>query len=274
RVPSTELSEQSHSEYFSRVGETLEPSNIPTKTKRTVLQKIAKQADVQRGLHASSAGGEQQVDQGDCPQNQRGEIKTGDSESSPKETSCGQKTLSEADHMVPCPSALNEAEAQIGTTQERGLTQDQQTGNNPPDGINPTGASEISQKTRKSKRSKPSDSGEDPHPQRAKRTCLERPPATTPPAEANAESKAFPVSGRTKTTVEVELLTPGKRAQRPPLSSNNMAQTNQNRLAASLRGLSVKPASSGSSISSRSTLAEEGNENVPRTSRLRRLKRS
>ncbi|XP_034008585.1 protein SLX4IP isoform X2 [Trematomus bernacchii] len=293
-LAATELSEQSHSEYFSRVGETLEPSNIPTKTKKTVLQKIAKQAGVQRELHASSAGGGQQVDQGDCPQNPRGEIKAGDSESSPKETSCGQKTLPEADHMVPCPSALNEAEAQIGTTQDRGLTQDQQTGNSPPDGINPTGASEISQETRKSKRSKPSDSGEDPHPQRAKRTCLERPPATTPhecstqtsrhdlppllpplpPAEANAESKAFPVSGRTKTTVEVELLTPGKRAQRPPLTSNNTAQTNQNRLAASLRGLSVKPASSCSSISSRSTLAAEGNENVPRTSRLRRLKRS
>ncbi|KAJ4948373.1 hypothetical protein JOQ06_019907 [Pogonophryne albipinna] len=294
-LAATELSEQSQSEYFYRVGETLEPSNIPTKTKKTVLQKIAIQAGVQRELHASSAGGEQQVDQGDCPQNQRGKIKAGDSESSPKETSCGQKTLPEADHMVPCPSALNEAEAQIGTTQERGLTRDQQTGNSPPDGIKPTGASEISHETRKSKRSKPSDSGEDPHPQRAKRTCLERPPATTPhnecstqtsrhdlppllpplpPAEANAESKASPVSGRTKTTVEVELLTPGKRAQRPPLTSNNTAQTNQNRLAASLRGLSVKPASSGSSISSRSTLAEEGNENVPRTSRLRRLKRS
>lgn len=204
------------------------------------------------------------------------------------------------DHEVPCPSALNEA--QIGTTQKQGLTQEQQTEHSPPDSINPNRASvvfcqhEISQETRKSKRCKPSDAGEDPHPQRAKRTCLGRPPATTrthstecstqtskhdllplpplPLVEAKAESKAFPVSERKKTTLEVELLTPGKRAQRLPLTSNNTAQTNQNRLAASLRGLSVKPASSGSSISSRSTLGEEGSENVPRTSRLRRPKRS
>lgn len=36
----TQLSEQSRSEYFSRVGETQEPLNSPTKTKKTVLQKM------------------------------------------------------------------------------------------------------------------------------------------------------------------------------------------------------------------------------------------
>ena len=199
---------------------------------------------------------------------------------------------------MPSPSALKEAVTQIATARK----QEQQPESSPPDGINPNGASlvfcqhEFSQETSKSKRCKPSDAGEDPHPQRAKRTCLGGPPAATqthstegstqtskhdlpplpplPPAEAKAESKAFPVSECKKTTLEVELLTLGKRAQRLPLTSNNTAQTNQNRLAASLRGLSVKPASSGSSISSRSTLVEEGSEYVPRTSRLRRLKRS
>ncbi|XP_029305834.1 protein SLX4IP [Cottoperca gobio] len=302
-LAATELSEQSRSEYFSRAGETLEPLNSPTKTKKTVLQKLAKQVSVQREIHGSSVG-EQQVDQRACPKKQRGEIKAGESESSPEETvSCpAQKTLPEAEHMVPCPSALKEAVAQIETTRKQRLTQEQQTENSPPDSITPSGASvvccqqEISQETRKSKRCKPSDAGEDPHPQRAKRTCFGRPPAAMqthatecstqtskhdlpplpplPLVEAKAESKAFPVSERKKTTLEVELLTPGKRAQRLSLTSNNTAQTNQNRLAASLRGLSVKPASSGSSISSRSTLAEEGRENVPRTSRLRRMKRS
>lgn len=213
----------------------------------------------------------------------------------------GQKALPEADHKVPLPSALNEAVAQIVTTRKQDLILEQQTEASPPDSISPNGASvvcqhEISQETSKSKRCKPSDVGEDPHPQRAKRTCLGRPPAAVqthstecftqtskhdlpplpplPQAEAKAESKAFPVSECKKTTLEVELLTLGKRAQRLPLTSNNTAQTNQNRLAASLRGLSVKPASSGSSISSRSTLGEEGSVNVPRTSRLRRLKRS
>lgn len=215
-------------------------------------------------------------------------------------SSSGQKPLSEADNKVPFPSALSEAVAQVVTTRKHGLTQEQHTENSPPDSINPNGASvvfcqqEISQET--SKRCKPSNAGEDPCPQRAKRTCVGRPPAPVqalstecstqtprhdllplpplPPVEAKAESKAFPVSECKKTTLEVELLTLGKRAQRLPLTSNNTAQTNQNRLAASLRGLSVKPASSGSSISSRSTLGEEGSENVPRTSRLRRLKRS
>ncbi|XP_035462618.1 protein SLX4IP isoform X1 [Scophthalmus maximus] len=302
-LAATELSEQSRSEYFSRVGETQEPLNSSTKTKKTVLQKIAKQAGVQQQLYGSSIG-EQQIDQRALPKDRMGQIRPGESESSRKEivSSSGHKALLEADHKVPCPSVITEAMVQVGTTRKQGLTQEQQTEHSPPDSKKPTGASvvfwepEISQETSKSKRCKLSNAGEDPDPQRAKRTCLGRPPATMqthstecstqtskhdllplpplPPVEAKAESKAFPVSKCTKTTLEVELLTPGKRAQRLPLTSNNTAQTNQNRLAASLRGLSVKPASSGSSISSRSTLVEEGNENVPRTSRLRRLKRS
>ncbi|XP_060943903.1 protein SLX4IP [Limanda limanda] len=302
-LAATELSEQSRSEYFSRVGETQEPLNSPTKTKKTVLQKIAKQAGVQQQLCASSMG-EQQMDQRAGPEEQTGELGPGESESSQREIapSSRQKLLSEADDKVPAPGALTEATAQIESTQKQGPTLEQQTENNPPDSKNPTGASvvfwqqEISHETNKSKRCKPSNAGEDPHPRRAKRTCLGRPPAPTqthstkcstqtskhdllpppplPPVEAKSESKAFPVSECTKTTLEVELLTPGKRAQRLPLTSNNTAQTNQNRLATSLRGLSVKPASSGSSISSRSALGEEGNENVPRTSRLRRMKRS
>ncbi|XP_053188618.1 protein SLX4IP [Scomber japonicus] len=286
-LAATELSEQSRSEYFSRVGETQEPLNSPTKTKKTALQKIAKQASVQQELYGSSLG-EQQIDQRALPKVQRGERGAKESESRPKET--------ETEHQVHCPG-VSEAVAQIGSAQKQ-----QQAEKCPPDSINLNGAlvvfcqDEISRETSKSKRCKPSDAGEDPHPQRAKRTCLGRPPATMqthstecstqtskhdllplpplPPEEAKAESKAFPVSECKKTTLEVELLTPGKRAQRLPLTSNNTAQTNQNRLAASLRGLSVKPASSGSSISSRSTLGEEGSENVPRTSRLRRLKRS
>nr|XP_046256950.1 protein SLX4IP [Scatophagus argus]XP_046256951.1 protein SLX4IP [Scatophagus argus] len=289
-LAATELSEQSRSEYFSKVGETQEPFNSPAKTKKTVLQKIAKQASVQRECYGSGTG-EQQIDHWACPKNQTEELSAEESELGSKETvsSSGQKALK-----VPFAPALDEVVGQIVTALQLGPTLKQQSESSPPDSINPNGASvvfsqhEISQETRK--RCKLSSVGEDPHPQRAKRTCLGRPPATVqthstewstqtskhdlPPAEAKAESKAFPVSECKKTTLEVELLTLGKRAQRLPLTSNNTAQTNQNRLAASLRGLSVKPASSGSSISSRSTLREEGSENVPRTSRLRRLKKS
>ncbi|XP_039994909.1 protein SLX4IP [Xiphias gladius] len=302
-LAATELGEPSRSEYFSRIGETQEPLNSPTKTKKIVLQKIARQTSVQQDLCGSSMG-ELQIEKKAYSKDQRGELGGGESESSPEETvsSSGQKATPEADDKVPCSSALTEAMAHIGTTRKQDLTRGEQTENSPPDNINPTGVSvdfclqEISQESSKNQRYELSNAGEDPHPHRAKRTCLGRPPATTqthstecstqrfkhdlpalpshPPVEAKAESKAFPVSKCKKTTLEVELLTPGKRAQRLPLTSNNTAQTNQNRLATSLRGLSVKPASSGSSISSRSTLGEEGSENVPRTSRLRRLKRS
>ncbi|XP_026079373.1 protein SLX4IP isoform X1 [Carassius auratus] len=53
-----------------------------------------------------------------------------------------------------------------------------------------------------------------------------------------------------------------------------ISQTNQSGLAASLRGLSVKPLSSGSSISSRSVAREGKKGGEHRTSRLRRLKKS
>nr|XP_020456744.1 protein SLX4IP [Monopterus albus] len=295
----TELSEQSRSEYFSRVGETQEPLNSTSKTKMTVLQKIVQQVIVQQELCGFSMG-EQQIDQRACPKDQRGGLRGGQSESSPKETvsSSGQKVLPEADHRVSCPSASTQTMAQ-----KRGVTQEQQTEDSPPDRINPNRASvvscqqEFSQETSRNKRCKLISAGEDHCPQRAERTCLGRPPATVqtqstecstqtskhgllsllplPPVETKADSKVFPISECKKTTLEVELLTPGKRAQSLLLtSSNNTAQTNQNRLATSLRGLSVKTASSGSSISSRSTLGEEGSENGPRTSRLRRVKRS
>ncbi|XP_030011031.1 protein SLX4IP [Sphaeramia orbicularis] len=284
----TELSEQSRSEYFSKVGETQEPLNSPAKTKKTVLQKIARQASVQQELGGLITG-----KQRDCPEDKRETESEKVNLNLSRTVSHGQNSPPETQPQVHYPSVLTGPVAQIANNHEQGLTQmlqNENTNSNEVSGV--FCPYKISQETSKTK----SDAGEDPYPQRAKRACLGRPPATTQPPsipcssqtskrdllplpplspeEAKSESKAFPVSECKKTTLEVELLTPGKRAQRLPLTSNNTAQTNQNRLAASLRGLSVKPASSGSSISSRSTLREEGSENVPRTSRLRRLKRS
>ncbi|KAM9365432.1 protein SLX4IP [Pholidichthys leucotaenia] len=286
----TELSEQSRSEYFSSVGETQELLNSSTKTK-TVLQKIVKQASVQKELSGSNTG-ELKKDWGAHVKSHRLSLKSAHSESSPDFGSSSIQALPDADQKVSCSSVFTEAVVLIRTTQKP----EQHAENTSSDNLN--GASDIfwehkvSQETSTSQRGKLSDAGKDPHPPRAKRTCLGRPPATMqthsiqtskpdllpllplPPVEAKTESKASLVSECKKTTLEVELLTPGKRAQRLPLASNNTAETNQNRLAASLRGLSVKPASSGSSIGSRSALGEEGSENVPRPSRLQRLKRS
>lgn len=72
-------------------------------------------------------------------------------------------------------------------------------------------------------------------------------------------------AAQTEIRLEEEMLTHG---------NSTVEQSNQNAPAASLRDSSVKPASSGSSISSRAPAGEERRGSAPRTSRLRRLKKS
>ncbi|XP_077351126.1 protein SLX4IP isoform X1 [Festucalex cinctus] len=255
----TELSEQSRSEYFSREGEIQESFNCAAKIKKTVLQKIAQKSHVQQE-HRDPIVGEQQIAQPVCIES--GKCDVSDPHNFEQQVPCSNSGLRKTDHCSPNNTKPNLASVSFCRR-------------------------EISPGSRRSKRTKPSDS-EDPRPLKAKRTGADRPPAATQtgsserltqisqhdPLPPDAGSKAFPLPDDTKTTVEVELLTPGKRDQRLPLASNNTAQTKQNRPAASRRGLSVKIASSGASISSRSAGGEEGSENVPRISRLRRLKRS
>lgn len=234
----------------------------------------AKQACVQQEICGSPTE-MQQMDQRGFPQKQELEAKAGAPVRRPEAVPRSEVNAPlEANHKVPCSNALIELEAEIGSSQKQKHEADHEI-------------------TQTSKRCEPRDAGEDPGLQLTKKTCLGSPSASVqihsasqtpnhnlppllplPPVGVMAKSKAFPVSECKKTTLEVELLTPGKQAQRLLLTSNNTAKTNQNRPAASLRGLSVKPASSGSSIGSRSALGEEESENVPRTSRLRRTKRS
>ncbi|XP_015218672.1 protein SLX4IP isoform X2 [Lepisosteus oculatus] len=87
-------------------------------------------------------------------------------------------------------------------------------------------------------------------------------------------SKSCSAQESAKTTLDEELLTLGKSALKPLFTKNNTEQTNQNRLTTSIKDLSVKPVSSHSYISSRSSDRKEEVENVPRKSRLRRLKKS
>lgn len=318
-----ELSEQSRSEYFSKVAEIQEPLQSSTKTKKSGLQKIAKQASVQkergqqkdpRNTKAQSGLKSAQSDHittspatqiGNNNGNNLDPVLSCDRNSEntdrqtnlkePSQASCQHKTRPETSKTNrdagedPHPKWTKRPRIQkvVANHIENNLdmTCDRNNGNSVIQTIEPTEAS-CQPKTSKTKR----DARDDPHPQRAKRVCLKSDPAqqpsistqtarhdnSLPVGEFKTESRAFSVSEHNKTTLEVELLTPGKRAQRLPLASNNTTQTNQNRLAASLRGLSVKPASSNSSISSRSALTHtvEGSENVPRASRLRRMKRS
>ncbi|KAM8852184.1 protein SLX4IP isoform 1-T3 [Synchiropus picturatus] len=250
----TDPCEKSRSEYFSEVGENQEPSTVLTQTKKTVLQKLAKQARVQREPPGSSLQ-EQNIDPRVC--------------------------LIKGEHTSQSEGSFPETEVQDQDPGPRHPTPTEPSSS-------PDGAPAEPLASRKSRNSKSSSSSEDPHRQRAKKKCLgmtnltlpphasgRDPPSPTPRPPDRAESKAFPVSQCKETTLEVELLTSGKRAQRLlPLTSNNTAQTNQNRPAASLRGLSVKLASSAASIASRPAVAAEASESAPRTSRLRRQKRS
>lgn len=201
------------------------------------------------------------------------------------------KSVSSSEQKVTS-GAVTKAGAQMESVGTEGLNPEEQAEKNGSDSLSRSSDSSEYEGDRGT--NKRCNMEEDLNSQRAKRPCLGRPPDAAegsatecstqtskpgfltplPSVEAETGSKAFPVSEWKKTTLEVELLTLGKQAQRLPLASNNTAQTNQNRLATSLRGQSVKPASSGSSIGSRSTLGEKGSENVPRTSRLRRMKRS
>lgn len=104
-----------------------------------------------------------------------------------------------------------------------------------------------------------------------------RQPPPPPPLEGEGACRAL----------EAELAAHGKQPGRLPLRVSNAEQTNRSRLATSLRGLSVKPVSSGSSIGSRPAAKEEkekektkeeeeeeGRPSAARTSRLRRPKKS
>lgn len=233
----------------------------------------AKQASVQQ----------EEIGQKAALTNQTGEQRTG--ESSPN------MTVSSSEKKVTS-GVLTEARDHMDSVERKGQTPEKQAEKNGPG--SPCPSLESSEYEGDHGTNKRCNVAKDLNPQRAKRTRLGRPPVapedsatecstqtsepgfltSLPPVEGETGSKAFPVSEWKKTTLEVELLTLGKQAQRLPLASNNTAQTNQNRLATSLRGQSVKPASSGSSISSRSMLGEKGSENVPRTSRLRRMKKS
>ncbi|RXM35139.1 Protein SLX4IP [Acipenser ruthenus] len=77
-----------------------------------------------------------------------------------------------------------------------------------------------------------------------------------------------------ETTLDEDLLTLGKSTLKPPLENNNTEQTNQNKLTTNIQELSVEPVSSHPDISCRPSDRKEGVENVPRKSRLRRLKKS
>ncbi|KAL6466824.1 hypothetical protein MHYP_G00246280 [Metynnis hypsauchen] len=264
-----EQSGQSRSGYFSGPRETIDPLNSSTITKRAALQKIARQADA----HLKPEHKIQ--DQNQLPRDAEHFVlqeKGTDDEVmdvSMQTASEGDKTGC-SDHSEQVKQNL---EAEDCAKQH---DMDHDSGSNPQD----------HQTTGRRRRRIPSSHMEDFNHHEAKRACVRErfigtetrscstmalvqsstlgPSPSHPGAAAQASSEGM---------LEEELLTHGKQAPRLPLSNNNAKHTNQSRLAASLRGLSVRAVSSSSSISSRSAAKEE-KPSVPRISRLRRLKKS
>ncbi|XP_043111014.1 protein SLX4IP isoform X2 [Puntigrus tetrazona] len=209
-----DVSEPSHSKYFSGSGKMIDPLPSSTVTKRAILQKIARQAKVQPQ--------ERQDDQADK----------------------AEKGSAEACH----PVTISSGSLLTGESLDAGKAVLSSKLSNSKEVTEPHIATGLKRRTRT-----PSSSGEDADRQKTKRSRLGEPAASS---DSNNPSSDFAA--------------PDSVCSPQP----EISQTNQSGLAASLRGLSVKPVSSGSSISSRSVAREGRKGGEPRTSRLRRLKKS
>lgn len=213
-----DVSEQSRSKYFSSSGETIDPLPSSTATKRSVLQKIARQANVQplqRQDVQESRSAQLQVDE-------------------------AQKGSAETCHPVLVlftGESLEEGKFVLSSKLSDGKEVTEPH-------LDATGP--------KRRPRTPSSSGEDTDHQKTKRLCLGDPAVLSDSNKLSSGIAALDVC-----------------SPQPEIS-----QTNQSGLATSLRGLSVKPVSSGSSISSRLAAREGRKGGEPRTSRLRRLKKS
>ncbi|XP_062375639.1 protein SLX4IP [Sardina pilchardus] len=346
---------QSCSEYFSGRGETLDPLNSSAITKRTALQKIAKQASAQvdprnpnplnknygkpeapglssssavahgdevvpppsgpgdvggravaggllGGMVASSTGARLEGGEGEAlaprskpskPRNERSGTTSRkvaanpqqqESKSGPTTTTTSATTTTAATTTTvppqaqPCvgddnsssssnnnSSGSGRSRRRAGRLPEGPLTQDAKRfrGTSEP-------TTEVLLQHDSSRRASPRSSAPGPSP------CSPPPPPPSPPPLLERALEAEREAAH------------GKQSGRLPLRVSNAEQTNSSRLAASLRGLSVKPVSSGSSIGSRLAAKEEkedekeergeeeegGRQSAARTSRLRRPKKS
>ncbi|KAL4641381.1 protein SLX4IP [Arapaima gigas] len=121
----------------------------------------------------------------------------------------------------------------------------------------------------------------------AKRACPGRSPASpgevimkTHSAESLTQASAAlpPLAPEPRFAVqsklEGELLTRGKSGPKAPLAENNTEQADQTGLAVSAKGPTVRPSPPCSSASARASDRKEGEENVARKSRLRRVKKT
>uniref|UniRef100_A0A8C2DJE9 SLX4 interacting protein n=1 Tax=Cyprinus carpio TaxID=7962 RepID=A0A8C2DJE9_CYPCA len=217
-----DVSEPSHSKYFSSSVETTAPLPSSTATKRAILQKIARQACIQP----------QQCQ--DDQESISAQFQADKSEKGSSET-CHPVTISSGSFLKG--ESLEEGKAVLSSklSNSKEVTEPH---------LDSTGP-------RRRPRT-PSSSGEDADHQKKKKSRLGEPAASS---DSNNPSS--------------DIAAPDSVCSPQP----EISQTNHSGLAASLKALSVKPVSSGSSISSRSVAREGKKGGELRTSRLRRLKK-
>ncbi|KAI4884697.1 hypothetical protein NFI96_014119 [Prochilodus magdalenae] len=277
-MDSMEQSGQSSSGYFPGPRETLDPLNSSIKTKRAALQKIARQANTHPAIEPEHEIQDQNLEAAlsqlpsvavEAALQEKGTVKVDVADLSMQRAS----VADEAGNKGCQTEKVRQWEAE-DCTEQRDLDNDSES------------IPQDHQRTGRRRRRVSGRPTEDFGHQEAKRPCIREPfiCAKTPcgstmvltqdstpgpsPSHPGATAQAS-----SEGMLEEELLTHGKQAPHLPLSNSTAKHTNQSRLAASLRGLSVKAVSSGSSISSRSAAKEE-EKSVPRISRLRRLKKS
>ncbi|XP_072526392.1 protein SLX4IP [Salminus brasiliensis] len=275
KLDMTEQSGQSRSGYFSSPRETLDPLNSSTITKRATLQKIARQVDAYPPAEPEHAINNQDQNQGGTltqpsidgvhvalvqEATAQNELK----DMSMQRDYAANKVISTDNH-----TEKIDHDCQVEYFPEQN------------DGDHASESVLQNQETTRRRRRNPSS----PSHQKAKRVCLREPfiatgthSGSTMASSRSSTLGPFPnhpstvAQAPSERMLEEVLLTHGKQALHLPLSNSPAKHTNQSRLAASLRGLSVKAVSSSSCISSR--LAAEEKRSVPRISRLRRLKKS
>ncbi|KAK1792610.1 hypothetical protein P4O66_012544 [Electrophorus voltai] len=292
---------QNKSEYFSGPGETLYLFNSSAVTKKAALQKIAKGKQAKAHPQPESEHNLQTLDQDQC----QGAMLNQPPSSDIAEGALKEESLSLSESLVPTQDGAVKVSMQgaheggelsatvllVSKVSGSGnhVENDKQNWKTKecPEQHDRDRSSQYntwdSEKTDRRRGLIPRSPRDDFDHQKPKIVCLREPSngagtysnstIATSLNSRTGPSSSHPAATQTERMLEEELLTHGKQALSLPLSNGTAKQTNQSRQATSLRGLSVKDVSSGSSISSRLAAKAEERENAPRISRLRRLKK-
>ncbi|XP_051507929.1 protein SLX4IP isoform X2 [Myxocyprinus asiaticus] len=259
-----EQSATSKSKYFTSPGESVDSLPSIAATKRAILQKIARQANIQPRQCQDDQGSRSAQPKVDATEKRSFEGHEGHRPVPlSSEGMFTDKSLEMACVQEEVKTVLS---FELSNSNGSGSAQSCPNEDKPSEQLSTDQATALRRRQRT-----PSSSREDIDHQKAKRLRIGDAAVLS---NSNRPSSSLTALGSTwspRNAAQLEI-----RVEEEQLTNGNSTavQTNQSRLAASLRGLSVKPGSSDCAISSRSATREERRGSAPKTSRLRRLKKS